>query len=150
MCEISDRWYGQQTELARDLGNQGKHDKAGEIFSQLLKNCGGPRAGEILHNRGVNLQGAKEFTEASRVLRAALVLREEAGDEVGAAFTAFQIPMCHLVAGESKEDLRVAFERAREAIEDAIKKPGLDSSTLANLKQNLAFCLQIGDKPQAH
>lgn len=131
---------------ALDHRNQGRHEDAMRILQLAFRDAGGgTQLGETLHHMGTTLQGKKRYPEALEALRAAFLVRELAGDGLGAAYSAFQIPMCHLVSGTQKQELLGEFAKARERILDIVDKQGQDLELLhlGNLWQNVAFCYQM-------
>lgn len=136
----------QETQRRLDLRNRGQYDAAISAIDEAIQKAGGGTLlGRLLHDRGTTLQGAKHFTEALDYLRAAYILRQAAGDTVGAAYSAFQIPMCRSVAGDPQEALRVEFRNTADILARTLREKGDTLEVLheGNLRQNLAYCLQF-------
>ena len=105
---------------------------------------GGALIGELMHHLGTVEQGAKNFEDALKYLRAAVWIRTDAGDTLGAAYSAFQIPMCLRVSGIPDDLLLEDFRAARDAIYVVIDGPhAISDEHMGNMLQNLAFCLQV-------
>lgn len=131
---------------ALDHRNQGRYEMAQTILGRAFHDAGGgTQLGEILHHMGTVFQGEKRFEDALETLRAAFLVRTLAQDNLGAAYTAFQIPMCHYIFDISREELLEEFKKARERIIDVLDKQGhdLEPLHLGNLWQNVAFCHQM-------
>lgn len=133
---------------ALDQRNIGNYARAEEILSRAIREAGGlTLIGELYHHLGTNAQGAGNFEEALRYLRMAFQIRNDAGDILGLAYTAFQIPMCKELSGVPRETLIPDFQKARNAIYAALEIfPDLSVEHQGNMRQNLAFCLQVEQK----
>lgn len=129
---------------AQDQRNLGNNQRAEEILRLAIEDAGGGSLlGELYHNLGTNSQGAKQFGKALKYLHIAFALRRDSGDLLGAAYTAFQIPMCKKMSGEPDDNLRAEFRKARTAIAEVVSmNKNLAPEHLSNMKQNFAFCLQ--------
>jgi len=130
---------------ALDQRNLGNNHRAEEILRLAVREAGGGSLlGELYHHLGTNSQGVNQFTKALEYLHLAFRLRADSGDILGAAYTAFQIPMCKNVSGVPYENLLGEFSEAEETIRTALRDADhLPEEHAGNMLQNLAFCLQV-------
>lgn len=129
---------------AQEQRNLGNYARADQILSlAILDAGGGALLGELYHHRGTNAQNEGSYERALKFLYIALQVRKDAGDMLGAAYSAFQVPMCRKVSGVSDQELIPEFQLAKDTIMDALANPSLSFSHQGNLRQNLAFCLQV-------
>lgn len=135
---------------ALDQRNLGNNQRAEEILRLAICDAGGGTLlGELYHHLGTNAQGVRNFSKALNYLNITYHLRKDSGDLLGAAYSAFQIPMCKKMSGAPDENLIAEFQEARAAVAAAmIENPNLAPEHLSNMKQNLAFCLQAEGKYQ--
>jgi len=134
-----------------DLRNQSQYGEALSRISQAMEQAGGGELlGRLLHDRGTTLQGARRFEEALAALRAAYLLRREVSDLIGAAYTAFQIPMCRRMAREDPSALREEFQQSAEILQLVLqeRQSDIEVGDEGNLRHNLAFCLQFQEQYQ--
>jgi len=129
---------------ALEQRNLGHNDRASEILLLAIKDAGGGTLlGELYHHLGTNAQGAGNFTKALEYLSLALELRMDAGDNLGAAYTTFQIAMCKIMSRASETELIFEFQNAKRIARAALNEQGLSAEHKGNMHQNLAFCLQL-------
>lgn len=132
---------------------QGKYPEALDEFDFVIKKLSASDdewakliIGDAMHQLGVTLQNmGKDYKAALSCLWCTIAYRQSIGDQLGLAYTYFQIPMCRLASGEKVEDVMPAFEIANKAMVIAISLAARidDFKTLGDMWHNTAYICQL-------
>ncbi len=131
---------------------QGKYPEAMDKFDAVIKKLAESdekwaklKIGEGQHQLGVTLQNkGKDYKAALSCLWCAIAYRKAIYDNVGLAYSYFQVPMCKLARGDKKEDVLPDFRSAKLYIQTAISllENTKEAKILGDMYQNLAYIHQ--------
>ncbi len=132
---------------------QGKYPEALDKLDAVIKELAESdeewaklKIGEAMHQLGVTLQNAgKDYKAALFCLWRAIAYRKAIHDNIGLAYSCFQIPMCKLARGDRKEDVLPDFQNAKLRIQIAVSllEGTKEVKTLGDMYQNLAYISQL-------